>query len=72
MAHWWGVLPQDVMLEVQYEDVVEDIETQTRRILAHCSLEWDPPASTFTEPNGKCGRSMAQVRQPIYKSSVGR
>ena len=41
LAHWRGVLPQDVMLEVQYEDVVEDIETQIRRILVHCSLELD-------------------------------
>jgi hypothetical protein len=73
MAHWRGVLPKDVMLEVQYEDVVEDIEAQTRRILAHCGLEWDPRCLDFHRSERQVRTvSVAQVRQPIYKSAVGR
>jgi hypothetical protein len=73
MAHWRSVLPQNVMLEVRYEEVVADLEGQARRILAHCGLEWDPHCLDFhkTERPVRTA-SVAQVRQPIYKSSVGR
>jgi hypothetical protein len=41
MAHWHGVLPPGIMLDVQYEDVVADIEFQAHRIVAHCGLDWN-------------------------------
>jgi hypothetical protein len=47
MAHWRAVLPKDVMLEVAYEDVVNDLEGQARAILAHCGLEWDAACLAF-------------------------
>ena len=73
MAHWRSVLPQDVMLEVQYEDVVEDIEAQARRILVHCGLEWDPCCLDFHRTERQVRTvSVAQVRQPIYTNAVGR
>ena len=73
MAHWRSVLPQDVMLEVQYEDVVEDIEAQARRILVHCGLEWDPRCLDFHRTERQVRTvSVAQVRQPIYTNAVGR
>lgn len=73
MAHWREVLPPDVMLEVQYEEVVADLETQTRRILAHCGLEWDPRCLQFHHTERPVHTaSRTQVRQPIYTSSVGR
>ncbi len=73
MAHWRGVLPQNVMLEVHYEKVVADLEGQARRIVAHCGLEWDARCLDFhkTERQVRTA-SAAQVRQPIYKSSAGR
>jgi Sulfotransferase family len=73
MAHWRGALPQGAMLEVQYEAVVGDLEGQARRILAYCGLEWDARCLDFhrTERLVRTA-SLAQVRQPIYKSSVGR
>jgi tetratricopeptide (TPR) repeat protein len=73
MAHWRGVLPENVMLEVQYEEVVADLEGQARRIVAHCGLEWDARCLDFhkTERSVRTA-SATQVRQPIYQSSVGR
>jgi hypothetical protein len=73
MDHWRSVLPQGAMLEVQYEDVVADLETQARRIVAHCGLEWDDACLAFHR-NERAVRTMSanQVRQPIYASSVGR
>jgi tetratricopeptide (TPR) repeat protein len=73
MAHWREVLPQGVMLEVQYEDVVRDLEGQARRIIAHCGLEWDDACLSFykTERSVRTA-SATQVRQPIYQTSIGR
>ena len=73
MAHWREVLPADVMLEVQYEDLVADLEGQTRRILAHVGLDWDSRRLDFHLTQRRLRTASAtQVRQPIYSSSVGR
>jgi hypothetical protein len=73
MEHWRAVLPPDAMLEVQYEDVVADIENQARRIIAHCGLEWDDACLAFhTVSRPVWTASARQVRQPLYSSSVGR
>jgi tetratricopeptide (TPR) repeat protein len=73
MAHWRGVLPANALFEVQYEEVVADLETQARRIVAYCGLEWDARCLDFhrTERQVRTASAM-QVRQPIYRSSVGR
>jgi tetratricopeptide (TPR) repeat protein len=73
MAHWRTVLPPGVMLEVQYEEVVDDLEKQARQIIAHCGLEWDDTCLAFHNTRRPVRTaSFAQVRQPIYNSSVGR
>lgn len=73
MAHWRTVLPADSMLEIQYEEVVEDLETQARRIVAYCGLEWDDACLDFHKVQRPVKTASAlQVRRPIYKSSVGR
>jgi Tfp pilus assembly protein PilF len=73
MAHWRAVVPQEVMIDVQYEEVVADLEGQARRIVAHCGLDWDPRCLDFHLTERSVGTaSRTQVRQPIYKSSVGR
>ena len=73
MQHWREVLPAGSFLDVQYEEIVADIETQARRILDYCGLEWDARVLEFyrSERPVKTA-STAQVRQPIYRSSVGR
>ncbi|MEA2755901.1 MAG: hypothetical protein QOJ54_2190 [Aliidongia sp.] len=73
MTHWRGVLPPTAMIEVRYEDLVGDIEGQARRMIAHCGLEWDARCLDFhrTERAVRTA-SMAQVREPLYRRSVGR
>jgi len=73
MAHWRAVLPAGAFLDVQYEDVVADTETQAKRILEYCGLAWTPRVLDFhrTERPVKTA-SARQVRQPIYRSSVAR
>ena len=73
MAHWRRVLPEGRVLDVQYEDVVADLETQARRIIAHCGLPWDDRCLSFYQTDRPVRTASAtQVRQPIYKSAVGR
>jgi tetratricopeptide (TPR) repeat protein len=72
MAHWREVLP-DALLEVRYEDVIEDVETQARRIIAYCGLDWDDACLEFYRTQRSVRTASAtQVRQPIYRSSIGR
>jgi len=73
MAHWREVLPASHFLEVDYENVVDDIEMQTRRVLDYLDLPWDPVCLDFykTERTVKTA-SVNQVRKPIYSSSSGR
>jgi len=73
MEHWRNVLPEWAFLDVQYEDIVVDQEGQARRLIEHCGLEWNDACLDFYK-NQRAVRtaSVAQVRQPIYKSSVER
>ena len=41
MEHWRAILPDGVMLDVAYEDVVRDFEPHARKIVAHAGLDWD-------------------------------
>jgi tetratricopeptide (TPR) repeat protein len=73
MGYWRKVLPAGVMLEVQYEDVVDDLEGQARNIIAHCGLGWEDSCLAFHETQRPVETASArQVRQPVYRSSVGR
>jgi hypothetical protein len=73
MQHWRRVLPPGQILDVQYEDAVADLEVQARRVLAYCELPWDDRCLSFHETERPVRTASAtQVRQPIYKSSVGR
>ena len=72
MAHWDEVFPSEIMT-VQYEDLVLDLETISRRLIDHLGLEWDERCLDFHN-NRRPVRtaSNAQVRRPIYKHSVNR
>ncbi len=73
VAHWRRALPPGAMLDVRYEDVVADLEGQSRRILDYCGLPWDPAVLDFHRSARPVRTaSLRQVRQPIYRSSVGR
>jgi hypothetical protein len=73
MEHWRHVLPPGRMLEVRYEEVVADLEGQVRRIISHCGLPWDDRCLSFHKTERPVRTASAtQVRQPIYKSAVGR
>ncbi|MFK8034940.1 MAG: sulfotransferase [Hyphomicrobiales bacterium] len=70
MAHWDEVFPGDIF-ECRYEDMVADLESQTRKVLDFCGLDWDPNTLNFHKAERAIRTaSVTQVRQPIYKGSV--
>ena len=71
MAHWRRLLPAERFLEVDYEDLVAAQEAVSRRLLAHAGLPWEDACLAFERnPQPSLTASAAQVRQPIYASSV--
>ncbi|HEY5101167.1 MAG TPA: sulfotransferase [Steroidobacteraceae bacterium] len=73
MAHWQEVLPTGAMLNVQYEKLVANFEAEARRIIEYCGLEWQSACLAFyrtARPIQTASR--AQVREPVYQTSVGR
>ena len=59
MDHWRAVLPPGRMLEVEYEEIVKDLEGQARRLVAHCGVDWDKRCLAFHETKrpGQHGKS---------------
>jgi tetratricopeptide (TPR) repeat protein len=73
MAHWRSVLPAGAMLDVSYENVVENLEQQARRLIDYCGLPWDDRCLSFQETSRPIRTpSNVQVRRPVYRSSVER
>jgi hypothetical protein len=70
MAHWDSVLPGKV-LRVVHEDVVDDLESNVRRMLDFCGLEFEPQCVEFykTERSIRTASS-EQVRRPIFKEGI--
>ncbi len=73
MEHWRSVLPETHFIEVDYENVIEDLERETRRMLEFLGLEWEPACLDFHQTKRQVRTSSVnQVRKPVYKTSAGR
>lgn len=72
MAHWKSVLDLPIH-NGSYERLIEDPESQTRRLIEFVGLDWDARCLRFHENSRYVGTaSNIQVRKPLFKSSVGR
>ncbi|MEP5568328.1 MAG: sulfotransferase [Halioglobus sp.] len=72
MAHWHHVMPGKI-LDVCYEDLVSDLTTQSHRLLDFCDLPWEDACLDFHQSQApSLTASLAQVRQPVYTSSIGK
>jgi len=73
MKHWREALPANRFMEIRYEDIVQDQENQTRRLLEFCDLEFEEACMRFHENAAPVSTaSSVQVRQPLYSGSIGR
>lgn len=72
MRHWQTTAPLPI-LELHYEQLVTDLETQTRRLIDFVGLPWDGACLDFHR-SGRAVQTPSrwQVRQPVYTRSVGR
>ena len=72
MAHWSEVLPLQIH-EVVYEDLIDRQLGKSKALINFVGLEWDEICLDFyrTE-NHVYTASVAQVRKPVYQTSVER
>jgi tetratricopeptide (TPR) repeat protein len=72
MNHWRTVLRVPIHV-VDYEETVDDLESVARRLVAACGLDWEPACLEFHRTVRPVDTaSLAQVRQPVYKTSIAR
>lgn len=72
MRFWEERFPGRI-LQVQYESLVDQQESQTRRLLEHCDLPWHDGCLSFHEnASAVATPSATQVRQPLYRGAIGR
>ena len=73
VQHWVKVVPRGFMRHQRYELMVDDFEAQARGLVEHIGLEWDDACLEFHRNRRKVRTaSFAQVRKPLYRSSVAR
>jgi tetratricopeptide (TPR) repeat protein len=72
MRHWHELMPGEIF-ELHYETLVENPETVTRALLAHCGLPWEEQCLSFHRRKTSVATpSAVQVRQGVYTHSVDR
>ncbi|MCG8053183.1 MAG: sulfotransferase [Candidatus Thiodiazotropha endolucinida] len=72
MDHWKANLPIEI-LDINYEDMVADLESNARKLIQFAGLEWEDSCLNFHKSKRAVQTaSLWQVRQPIYNSSVNR
>ncbi len=73
MGFWRERLPATAFTEVHYEAVVDNLESEARRLVAFCGLPWDDACLAFQNNAAPVATaSSVQVRRPLYASSIGR
>ena len=73
MDIWKQVIPSDRILEVRYEDMVSDLENQSKRMAEHLSVNWDSRCLQFHKSDRPVRTaSVVQVRKPLYSTSTNR
>ena len=73
MHHWEEVLPTDRFMTLSYESLVIDQEACTRKVLEFCGLPWTDACLSPEKSKGRVVTpSLWQVRQPVYRTSIGR
>jgi len=72
MKHWRTLFPE-IILDVSYEELVENQERVSKEIIAHCGLAWEPGCLEFDRNEAPVATaSSAQVRKPIYRDALNR
>ncbi len=72
MRHWQSTLKTPI-LELRYEELVSNLDTQSRRLIDFIELPWNNACLDFHQSDrGVQTPSRWQVRQPVHTRSIGR
>ena len=72
MSHWNNVLPGGALYHMNYEQLVEHQESQTRTLLQACKLTWNESCMHFQQARHAVQTASAiQVRKPLSSRSIG-
>ncbi|MCK5001893.1 MAG: sulfotransferase [Gammaproteobacteria bacterium] len=70
IEYWKKLLPEGKIIDVHYEDLISDFESQSHRLIEFCGLPWDDRCLEFYKaPRAIVTASVWQARQPIYTGS---
>jgi tetratricopeptide (TPR) repeat protein len=77
MGLWLALAPliEGRYIEVRYEEMVENLEAVSRRVLEFLSVPWDERILSFNKhvrTNVMRAPTYAEVGKPVYKTAVGR
>lgn len=73
LMRYWKNLFEDRIFEISYEDLTEEPEPVVRELLDYLGLDWEPQCLEFHKNKSSVATaSTMQVREPLYRSSVGR
>ena len=71
LMNFWKRDPENNIFDLTYEDLVSNKTFETKRLLEFCGLGWDENCLNFHKNKKAVSTaSLAQVRQPLYSSSV--
>ena len=71
LMSFWNKKYNDKIYNLSYENLVNDQNTQIKKLIEFCELDWDPSCLNFHESKKTIKTvSFAQARKPIYKSSI--
>lgn len=73
LHHSIPVKSESQLIEIEYENVVEDLYSQISFVLTKLNLAWEESCDAFyRNQRTVITASSSQVRHPLYRSSVGR
>ena len=68
---FWKNIFNDNIFDIYYEDLISDPNTKIKGLIKFCNVEWDDNCLNFHKNKKTVATaSLAQVRKPIYKSSI--
>ena len=71
LMQFWNTLYKDKIYNFSYESLINNTEEETKKLINYCELEWDENCLNFYKNKKNVSTaSLAQVRKPIYKSSI--
>jgi tetratricopeptide (TPR) repeat protein len=73
LMNHWETVAGDSLLVLHYEELVADVDSVGRRMIAHCGLQWEEACLSFHSLQLPVSTASAvQVRKPVYATSIGK